>query len=326
MNKKYPKYITELQDYLIGIGNYSKNYVENIVTTSLQFLDYINESKYNNIYESLEDITLNEIRTITNSDIYGFIYHLVEKGFKESTRILKLEHLKKLFDYLFRIKNTLFKEPLKDIKREKKKGRTLPNYLSLEEARKLTNVYKDSTSEYDIRDTAMIKLFLTSGIRLSELKNLKIKNINFKENIFTVVGKGNKERTCYMNSNTKVALLKYIEIRNKKQIEGKNIQYLFLTDDSKIHTISSIKRIIKKAYKKAGINPQNYSVHTLRHTCATLLIRNNVDIKIIQELLGHSRIETTQIYTHIYNKAIEDEMLKHPLAKFKIKDALSFAV
>lgn len=87
---------------------------------------------------------------------------------------------------------------------------------------------------------------------------------------------------------------------------------------------NTIKQIVKRAYTKAGINEEKYSVHTLRHTCATLLLKSGTDIKLIQEVLGHSRIETTQIYTHIYNKNVKKAMLEHPLSKFKMQDALAF--
>ena len=107
--------------------------------------------------------------------------------------------------------------------------------------------------------------------------------------------------------------------RNKND---KNI--LFLSNRNRKLGRNTIKQIVKRAYTKAGLDSDSYSVHTLRHTCATLLLKNGTDIKIIQEILGHSRVETTQIYTHIYNKNVEKAMLEHPLAKFKMKNALAF--
>jgi site-specific recombinase XerD len=324
-NKKYPDFIDEISNYLIGIGNYSKLYVENIITTIMQFLEFMNTYKFNEQFDSLDKITTNDIRSLSKSDIYSFIYYLADNNYKEGTRILKLEHLRTFFDYMFRIKHSLFKEPFKEIKREKRCSRQLPNYLSLEEAKKVVTVYQDSDKEQDIRDTAILNVFLTCGLRLSEIQNLEISNINFKENKFTIIGKGNKERMCYLNTMTKKAILKYLELRNNMSVENKeDKKILFLSNRNRKLGRNTIKQIVKRAYDKAGLNQDLYSVHTLRHTCATLLLKNGTDIKIIKEILGHARIETTQLYTHIYNKNVEKAMFEHPLSKFKMQNALAY--
>lgn len=326
-DNNYPDFLNEIINYLLGICNYSKQYVENIITTTMQFLSFMNTYKFEEKYNSINKFTLNDVRSLSKSDIYSFIYYLADNGYKEGTRITKLEHIRTFFDYLYRIKKSLFKEPFKQIKREKRLGSNIPNYLSIEEAKKVINVYKDSTKEQDIRDTAILSIFLTSGLRLSEIQNLKLSNINFSENKFTVVGKGNKERMCYLTNATKEVLLKYLSFRNDKTVANKSDKdIVFLSNRFRKLGRNTIKQIVKRAYSKAGINEENYSVHTLRHTCATLLLKNGTDIKIIQEVLGHSRIETTQIYTHIYNKNVEKAMLEHPLSKFKMQDALAFVV
>ena len=324
-NKKYPDFIDEISNYLIGICNYSKQYVENIVTTIMQFLEFMNTYKFNNQYDSLDKISMNDIRSMSKSDIYSFIYYLADNNYKEGTRILKLEHLRTFFEYLYKIKRNLFKEPFKEIKREKRSSTYLPNYLSLDEAKKVIEVYKDSEKEQDIRDTAILNIFLTCGLRLAEIQNLKISDIDFSENNFKIIGKGNKERMGYLNKATKDAIQKYLKIRNNISVNNKNDKnILFLSNRNRKLGRNTIKQIVKRAYTKAGLDPNSYSVHTLRHTCATLLLKNGTDIKIIQEILGHSRVETTQIYTHIYNKNVEKAMLEHPLAKFKMKNALAF--
>jgi len=324
---KYPKFVEDIKNYMISIGNFSELYVERIITAIMQFLDFMNSYKFNNQYYNLSDITENDIRSITKSDIYSFIYYLVDNDYAEGTRILKLELLRTFFDYMFRIKGKLFQEPFRDIKRERRGNEKLPNYLSLQEAQRVLNVYKNGTKENEIRDYAMLSVFLTCGLRLSEIQNLKISNIKFDENKFTIIGKGNKERMCYLNKLTKNAILKYLDIRKNKEVtDKKDKDILFLSKYNKRLFTNSIKYNIKIAYEKAGLDPNYYSVHTLRHSCATLLIKSGVDIKIIQEILGHSRVETTQIYTHIYNKNVEKAMLEHPLSKFKMKDALAFAM
>ena len=307
-DEKYPDFLNEISNYLLGIANYSKLYVDNIITTIMQFLTFMNNYKFEGKYDSLNKFSVNDVRSLSKSDIYSFIYYLADNGYKEGTRITKLEHIRTFFDYLYRIKRSLFKEPFKQIKREKRLGTTLPNYLSLEEAKKVIDIYKDSDKEQDIRDTAILSVFLTSGLRLAEIQNLKISNINFKENKFTIIGKGNKERMCYLTNTSKDALLKYLAIRNEKTVINKSDKDIaFLSNRFRKLGRNTIKQIVKRAYTKAGIDEEKYSVHTLRHTCATLLLKSGTDIKLIQEVLGHSRIETTQIYTHIYNKEVENK-------------------
>lgn len=107
--------------------------------------------------------------------------------------------------------------------------------------------------------------------------------------------------------------------------DKKDKDILFLSNLNKRLSRSAVKLIVKTVFSRAEIDPKSYSVHTLRHTCATLLLKSGTDIRIIQEILGHSRIETTQIYTHIYNKNVEKAMLEHPLAQFKYKQAIAYS-
>lgn len=322
---KTPKFVTDLTNYLIAIKNLSEVYITNMTVTIEQFLEFINIHKFKNKYNSIEDMTLNDIRALNNSDIYSFIYFLAECHYKINSRIVKTEHLRTFFDYLFTIKHTIFTEPFKKINAERKIEKKLPNYLSLDEAKKLISIYANSKKENEIRDNAILHLFLNCGLRLSELKTLNIDDLNLSEGTFLIFGKGNKERTGYINAATKEALEKYLEIR------------MSLEDNSQIHTralfvsryglrlsVSAIKKIVKRAYAKADIKDDIYAVHTLRHTCATLLYRNGTDIKTIQELLGHVQIDTTEIYTHLHDQKVMDAMLEHPLAQFKMANALAF--
>lgn len=324
-NNNIPDFLKDFNNYLVAIKNMSIAYVKNMSGTILQFLEYINTHKLDNKYKSKSEVTLNDLRTLTNSDIYNFMYYLAERKYKVSSRITKTEHLRTFFDYLFRIKHNLFQEPLKKIKREKKPMHRLPNYLSLEESKKLLDLYSSSTTIIDIRNNAMIHLLLNCGLRVSELSNLNISDFNFANNTFTIYGKGNKERTGYLNEATKKAVLDYIEIRTilKPRKKADN-DALFLSEKRVRICIRGIRHMIKLSYDKAEIQNENYSVHTLRHTCATLLYKTGIDIKIIKELLGHERIETTEIYTHLFDKNVMEAMFKHPLSKFKIANALKF--
>ena len=136
-------------------------YVKNIKTTVSQFLQYMNVYKYNNQFENIDDITLNDIRTLTNTDIYSYIFYLAKNNYKQDSTSIKIEHLRTFFDFLFKIKHDIFKQPFKKIQAEKRENKQLPNYLSLEEARKLLSVSKSSNKFKQIRNNAIITLNIT---------------------------------------------------------------------------------------------------------------------------------------------------------------------
>lgn len=185
----------------------------------------------------------------------------------------------------------------------------------------MSNVYANSKYGLEIRDNAVIHLFLNSGLRLSELKNLSIDDLDLDNGKFSIIGKGNKERTGYINKMTKKAIEEYLRIRDNFNPKTKTL--LVSKYGSKMSS-TAIEKIIKKAYKLSGINDENYCVHTLRHTCATLLYRNGTDIRTIQELLGHVQIDTTEIYTHLHDQEVMDAMLDHPLSQYKMANAEAF--
>ena len=146
------------------------------------------------------------------------------------------------------------------------------------------------------------------------IKNLVLGNLN--DDKFTIIGKGNKERTNYLNDITKEALLKYLNIRDNSHDKGRN-NPLFLTDYGFRMSVTTIKKIVKRAYRKANLDENIYSVHTLRHTCATILYKAGCNIRTIQELLGHVQIDTTEIYTHLHDQEVMDVMLmKEFVGKF----------
>lgn len=324
-NNECPKFINDFENYMFSIKNCSEVYIDNIKATIIQFLKFANSHIFGNKYESINDMSINDIRFLSNSDIYSFIFYLAENHYKLGSRLTKINHLSVFFDFLYRIKNTLFKEPFKQINREKRINKQLPNYLSTAEAKNLSTKFADSNNKKDIRTNAMINIFLNCGLRRSELTTMKISDINLKEDTFRIIGKGNKERMCYLNSVAKTALVKYLEERkNIIPNNKKDKDILFLSNHKNAFSLSQIDRVIKRAYKECGIDDKNYGVHTLRHTCATLLHKSGVNIKVIKELLGHVEINTTQIYTHIYNPQIKETMRTHPLAKFKMADALNY--
>lgn len=326
MENNYPEFINQFMYYVLGIKNLSKGYVETTIHTVMQFLSFLNEMKYGNRYTDINKMTLNDIRGVINSDIINFIYFLSENNYEEATISLKTKQLKLFFEYLYNIKHNIFKEPFRTIKTISNKYEKIPNYLSYEEAKKLENAYESYNDTYSIRNNAIIHLLLHCGLRNSELVNLKINDIKLDNNTFTIIGKGNKERTGYLESSTKQALLKYLEIRKLLKPIKKYSQFLFLSKKGRSMSSETLRLMIKKTYDYVGLNDKVYSVHTLRHTCATLLYRNGTNIRTIQELLGHSTIEVTKIYTHTYDAKVEKTMYEHPLAKYKMNDAIGYCV
>ncbi len=326
-NKNIPVYLDDFKNYLIAIRNLSELYVKKSMITIMQFLDFANIHIFHNKYSSAEEVTLNDLRTLQTSDIYSFMFFLAENNYKTNSRITKTEHIRCFFDFLSRIKKTLFKEPIKPIKREKKSNQKLPNYLSLEESKKLISVYLNSENEAGIRNNAILNILLNCGLRVSEVSNLNISDFKLDENKFVIYGKGDKERTGYLNTAAKKALEKYLEVREKIIPKSKKDKdALFINQRGERIKSRGIELMVKKSYDKAGLNSKKYGVHTLRHTCATILYRIGVDIKIIQEILGHVQVDTTEIYTHLFDKDVMAEMLKHPLSKFMMSDAMSFAL
>lgn len=324
-NTTYPEFIEEFKNYVAGIKNLSASYIDSMLSTLKGFLEFVNDHIFDCKYENINEMSLNDIRFLNNSDIYGFIFYLAENHNSIGTRIKKIEHLRTFFDFLYRIKTTLFKEPFKTIKREKNIYSKLPKYLSLEESKKVLKVYENKEDFRSLRNNAMMHLFLGCGLRLAELNELKISDFDFKENKFVVLGKGSKERTCYLNANAKEILQKYINYRKNNPIADKDIDaFLFISQWNKKISDREIRKIVKKTYEKAEIDETQYSVHTLRHSFATILYKSGVDIRLLQVLLGHSRIETTQIYTHLHNESLMNAMQGHPMSKFKINDALAY--
>ena len=324
--ESYNEFMEDFKNYLIAIKNLSNDTIIKMFETVKQFLDYINIYKFDNKFDSTEKVSLNDIRTLSNHDIYSYIFSLADNNYKQTTRSSKIEYLRSFFEFLYKIKHRIFQQPFKKVNTEKRATKQLPNYLSSEEAKKVINLYKNSSKESEIRCNAIIHLCLNCGLRVSEVSNLNISNIKLDERTFLICGKGNKERIGYINDSTYNALVKYLNIRKDKVPKyKKDNDKLFLTNKLTKISSNTIRRYIKETYIQAGINNKTYSVHTLRHTCATLMLKNGTDIKVIQEILGHSSVETTKIYTHLYDKDVKKAMQEHPLQKFKFNDALTFA-
>jgi len=191
----------------------------------------------------------------------------------------------------------------------------MPKYLTLDESRSLLDVAGDEDNRNNIRDLAIITLFLNCGVRLSELVNINIKDIKFSEQKLNVIGKGNKERTIYLNNACVKTLNEYLNVRPKEGIKYDSVDALFLSERRERISNRTVQVIVKRELQKAGLDTNKYSVHKLRHTAATLMYQyGNVDIRALQELLGHESISTTEIYTHVDSTQIRNAVESNPLA------------
>lgn len=233
-----------------------------------------------------------------------------------ATRARKISSLRVFFKYLTSKAKILEINPAQDLETPKL-GRRMPKYLSLEESKKLLNVTQDETNRNNIRDYAIITLFLNCGMRLSELVNINIKDIDFSESKMTVIGKGNKERTIYLNKACLNAINSYLAIRPHDKVKYDSRDALFLSERKERISNRSVQDIVKKELGKAGLDTKKYSVHKLRHTAATLMYQyGDVDIRALQELLGHESISTTEIYTHVNDERVRNAVESNPLSNF----------
>ncbi|WP_322622756.1 tyrosine-type recombinase/integrase, partial [Aedoeadaptatus coxii] len=191
--------------------------------------------------------------------------------------------------------------------------RSLPVYLTLEEAVHLLNTVENSKQKeiYRLRDYAITTLFLNCGLRLSELANLNIADLN-KDNTLRIMGKGSKERLVYLNNSVQEALRGYLRKRNELEVDQ---DALFLSMRKNRMSNRSIQHMLEKHLKAAGFDTRKYTVHKLRHTAATLMYQyGNEDLKSLQEILGHESVSTTQIYTHVNLEDIRYTMSQNPLS------------
>ena len=260
-------------------------------------LDYKIDNSKNSIDEiDISSLDYDFVKKIQLTDIYEYLSYMntVRKN-SAATRARKVACLRSYFKYMHGKAKYIDDNPTKELESPKLK-QSLPNYLTLDECKVLLEtVIKNSTG---YRDYAIITLFLNCGMRLSELVGINISDI--RGDRLTVTGKGNKQRTVYLNEACKDAIKAYMEVRPKDNVKDRRA--LFLSKQKSRISNNMVYRMIKKNLIRAGLDPEIYSPHKLRHTAATLMYKyGNVDIRSLQEILGHESIGTTEIYTHVDN-------------------------
>ena len=258
---------------------------------------------------SISDVTIDLIRDVSLQDMYEYMAYLNRtRGNESYARARKVSSIKSFFKYLTNKVNLLEENVAKELE-SPKIGKSLPKYLGLEDSISLLSAVTDGKNKE--RDYLILTLFLNCGLRLSELTGININNI--KNNILTVVGKGNKERTIYLNAACENAIYEYLRERPNDKAKDKNA--LILSKNYQRIGARSVEKIVKKYIQLAGLDPQKYSPHKLRHTAATLMYKHgNVDIRVLQEILGHQSLSTTEIYTHVDDERLRSAVESNPLA------------
>ncbi len=259
----------------------------------------------------ISDIDENFLNEITLNDGYEFLLYCKNERNNDSTaRARKVTSLKSFFKYLDSRENVIKENPFRELEAPKLK-KTLPKYLSLEQSRMLLNcVYNDSNPNKE-RDFCILTLFLNCGLRLAELVGLNLNHIH-DDNSMTVTGKGNKERTVYLNASCIAALNNYLKVRPVDGIKDRDA--LFISRNKQRLSRRSVQLIVENALDKSGLANLGYSTHKLRHTAATLMYQHgDVDVLLLKEILGHENLSTTQIYTHVADEQLRQAVNLNPL-------------
>ena len=281
------------------------------------------------VTSSLDDIPIKDIGVdflseIQTSDVFDFLSYLAndrainpeslapDYGISPTARARKLSAIKSFYKYLTVRTKLLEENPVADIEYPKLR-KSLPKYLTMEQASALL---RSTEGQNQVRDYAILMIFLNCGIRRSELVGLNVTDIY--EDRLRVVGKGNKERFVYFGTPCRKAIDAYMEQR-KKLILTDN-RALFGSRNGNRISVTAVHRLVEKALKQAGLDATQFSAHKLRHTAATMMLSGGVDVKTVQEVLGHENLNTTQIYTHIENTELKVAAQANPLSKLDYLD------
>jgi len=326
--KKYtdiPQILRDFLTYHENIKGQSPRTISEYYLDLRMFLRFIrlmrNDMPMNTPLEDIpiKDIDLEFVRQITTSEIFDFLSYLAndrplnpdstytEYGIEPSARSRKLSAIKSFYKYLTVRTKQLQENPVADLEYPKLR-KSLPKYLTMSQAADLLKAVSGQNAK---RDYAILMLFLNCGIRRSELVGLNLSDVY--EDRIRVIGKGNKERFVYFGSACRKAIDAYLVERNEMVLTDNRA--LFGSRNGNRISVTAVHRLVDKALLKAGLDTTQYSAHKLRHTAATMMLSGGVDVKTVQEVLGHENLNTTQIYTHIENTELKLAAEANPLSK-----------
>ena len=318
-----------LRDFLVyheTIRGHSKNTVDEYYLDLRTFFRYLKLSRgLVPRTTELEDISISDIDVpfiarVTLAEIYDYLSFLSrdrvkqpnsaepEFGLTASSRARKIAAIRSFFKYMTVKAKLLDENPVQDLD-SPKLPKTLPRYLTLEESQRLLSAVDGSNKE---RDYCILCIFLNCGLRISELVGMNVND--YRGDSLRVVGKGNKERTVYLNDACRAALDAWLDVR--RNLVPARVSAMFISNRRTRISVDSVQVMVKKYLKRAGLDASLYSTHKLRHTAATLMLQNGVDVRTLQEVLGHENLNTTQIYTHIDNAELRTAAAANPLSHF----------
>lgn len=315
-----PSFLNSFLDYTATILNKSPNTIKEYNYDLNNFLKFIlvhfkmtDKKDYKEV--EIRNMDIKTIEKIKLDDIHSYLFFLNNNyNSKAATRARKVSSIRIFFNYLSNKAGLIEKNPAQNLESPKLDKR-IPKYLSLDDSKKLLEAATNIEDRNKERDYAIITLFLNCGMRLSELVGINFKDINFSDCKLNVIGKGNKERTIYLNKACMNAINTYIAIRPRDAVKSDSRDALFLSERKERISNRTVQYIVKQELLRAGLDTRKYSVHKLRHTAATLMYQyGNVDIRALQELLGHESISTTEIYTHVDNSQVRNAVESNPLA------------
>ena len=278
----------EYRNYLTNVRKYPDNTVNSYLSDITIFKEYLSSLKINYLKVD-KDIIREYLKVLGNSN------------YKSSSINRILSSLKNYYDYL-EYKHLIEYNPLKDLNRPKKEKR-LPNFINNNDYEEIIKKSLERTDFIGRRNTLLLELLYSSGIRISEAINIKIKDINISDKSIRILGKGSKIRIVYFGEYAKEYLEEYLKVRNS------SLEYLFLNKNNTLLTRRGAEYIISNLVKTSLLK-KKVTPHTFRHSYATEMLNNGADIRSVQELLGHSSLSTTGIYTHVTNEVVRREYLK----------------
>ncbi len=321
-----PSLVRDFASYKLTIQVCSQKTVDEYLSDLRLFFKYIYAQRngIDPLSDAFDEIDISRLAnefifSVTTSEIYNFFMYVSnDRRNKTCARSRKLSAIKAFYKYVCTKRHLMEKNPAIDIESPKKK-QTLPKFLSVEESLSLLSaVENDKSSKTRERDYAIITLFLNCGMRLSELVGINLNDMDKDMRSLRVLGKGAKERIVYLNDACRSALSRYLEIRLSEKYKAVNVPALFISKQYKRISNKTVQWLVYKYLAEAGLEYKHFSTHKLRHTAATLMYQTGkVDVRVLKEILGHEQLNTTQIYTHVSNKGMEDAVNANPLAGVK---------
>ncbi len=317
-----PQLLRDYLNYLTIIKGRSRNTVKEYYYDLRMFFRYLYAVQNNLDILNLDAVELDNfnceiLKEVSLSDLYEFMAYVNNfKSSNDNYKARKVASLKSFYNYLTAKINYMETNPALNLDTPKLKKR-MPKFLTLEESVNLLKAIDGKSRE---RDIAIFILFLNCGLRLSELVGINLQDINFAKRTLRVIGKGNKERIVFLNDICIESLNNYLAVR-PNELYGDDKNALFISGKNRRISNRMVELLAKKYFKAAGIDEKRYSPHKLRHTAATIMYKEgNVDIKTLQEILGHVSISTTQIYTHINDSDMQKAADNNPFNKISLNE------